>query len=63
MEAKNFLSILWAAVMLIGITPHWLDAAEAGAEWQRIVAAAKKEGKVVIGAPPETTLGMRFKRR
>ena len=52
MEAKNFLSILWAAVMLIGITPHWLDAAEAGAEWQRIVAAAKKEGKVVIGAPP-----------
>ncbi len=29
-----------------------LIAADAGAEWQRAVAAAKKEGKVVIGAPP-----------
>jgi hypothetical protein len=29
-----------------------LHAADANAEWQRVVAAAKKEGKVVIGAPP-----------
>ena len=63
MKAKNFVSILWAAVMLISVTPHWLDAAEAGADWQRIVAAAKKEGKVVIGAPPGNDLGMRFRRR
>ena len=56
MKAKNFVSILWAAVILISVTPHWLDAAEAGAEWQRIVVAAKKEGKVVIGAPPGNDL-------
>ena len=29
-----------------------LHAADASADWQRVVAAAKKEGKVVIGAPP-----------
>lgn len=29
-----------------------LHAADANADWQRVVAAAKKEGKVVIGAPP-----------
>ena len=29
-----------------------LHAADAQGEWQRVVAAAKKEGKVVIGAPP-----------
>src|SRR4249920_1279654 len=28
------------------------NAAEVNADWQRLVAAAKKEGKVVIGAPP-----------
>ena len=28
------------------------NAAEPGAEWQRLVTAAKKEGKVVIGVPP-----------
>ena len=26
--------------------------AEVNADWQRLIAAAKKEGKVVIGAPP-----------
>ena len=29
-----------------------LFAAEAGAEWQQLLAASKKERKVVIGAPP-----------
>ena len=29
-----------------------LHGAEIGADWQRLVAAAKKEGKVIIGAPP-----------
>ena len=29
-----------------------LHAADAGADWQRVVAAAKQEGKIVIGAPP-----------
>src|SRR5262245_18757852 len=27
-------------------------AAETGSEWQRCLAAAKKEGKLVVGAPP-----------
>jgi ABC-type Fe3+ transport system substrate-binding protein len=29
-----------------------LWAADAGGDWQQLVAAAKKEGKIVIGAPP-----------
>ena len=52
MGAKKVVFILLAGVIMVGLKPHWLDAAEAAAEWQRIVAAAKKEGKVVIGAPP-----------
>ncbi len=50
--AKKVVFMLLAGGIMVGIKPHWLDAAEAGAEWQRIIAAAKKEGKVVIGAPP-----------
>ena len=40
------------AVFLLFASPQLLSSAEAPAEWQRLTAAAKKEGKVVIGAPP-----------
>jgi hypothetical protein len=39
-------------LFLVFGAPKSLHAADANAEWQRVVAAAKKEGKVVIGAPP-----------
>jgi len=45
-------SMLLSGIVLIAILPIRLEAADADAEWQRVVAAAKKEGKVVIGAPP-----------
>ncbi|HWH77233.1 MAG TPA: hypothetical protein VNT76_07665, partial [Candidatus Binatus sp.] len=40
------------AVCLVVIFDLPLFGADPGADWQRVVAAAKKEGKVVIGAPP-----------
>ena len=42
-------SIILAAIIAL---PRVLAAADAGGEWTRMVDAAKKEGKVVIGAPP-----------
>jgi len=41
-----------SAIFLLAMLPIKLEAADANTEWQRVVAAAKKEGKVVIGAPP-----------
>ncbi len=41
--------IVLAAIIAL---PQLLAAADGGGEWARIVDAAKKEGKVVIGAPP-----------
>ena len=43
--------ILVIVTLLLGIQGRAFGA-DAGSEWQRIIAAAKKEGKVVIGAPP-----------
>ena len=34
------------------LVASFANAAESNPDWQRLVAAAKKEGKVVIGAPP-----------
>jgi iron(III) transport system substrate-binding protein len=36
-------------------------AADASAEWNKIVEAAKKEGKVVVGGPPTSVLRQKFK--
>ena len=46
--------VLLAAIIVIAMLPVRLEAADAHADWQRLVAAAKKEGKIVIGAPPGT---------
>jgi hypothetical protein len=63
MGAKKVVFILLAGVIMVGLKPHWLEAAEAGTEWQRTLTAAKKEGKVVIGAPPGNDFrNERFKR-
>jgi hypothetical protein len=44
-------SVIVVAILLVGLHQR-LHAADANAEWQGMVAAAKKEGKIVIGAPP-----------
>jgi iron(III) transport system substrate-binding protein len=44
--------IFLVLLFLVFGAPKSLHAADSNVEWQRVVAAAKKEGKVVIGAPP-----------
>jgi ABC-type Fe3+ transport system substrate-binding protein len=46
------LILLTAGVLVFNLPPKLLPSADSGAEWQRVTAAAKKEGKVIIGAPP-----------
>jgi iron(III) transport system substrate-binding protein len=43
---------LAASIFLLKPEPKLVEAADAGTEWQQLIAAAKKEGKAVIGAPP-----------
>ena len=45
------ISILAIVILLWGMHGRAL-AADANLEWQGVAAAAKKEGKIVIGAPP-----------
>jgi iron(III) transport system substrate-binding protein len=45
------LKMVLLIISLLGLYKS-LHGAEAGADWQRVLAAAKKEGKIVIGAPP-----------
>ena len=49
--ARHCLIPFLVIILSLSLFQH-LHAAEANAEWQRLVAAAKKEGKIVIGAPP-----------
>jgi iron(III) transport system substrate-binding protein len=44
--------ILSIVALALFVLPRLLRAAEVASDWQRLVAAAKKEGKIVIGAPP-----------
>jgi len=46
------LTLFATGVLLLNLSPQRLQSADSGGEWQRVVAAAKREGKVVIGAPP-----------
>jgi len=43
---------LGVIALAVFVLPKLLWAADAGGDWQRLVAAAKREGKIVIGAPP-----------
>lgn len=47
----NLIQKLFLAVIICAL-PRQLQGADANADWQRVIAAAKKEGKIVIGAPP-----------
>src|SRR5262247_2393931 len=50
---RRYKSILIVVSLLLGV-PYPSLGADANPEWERVVDAAKKEGKVVIGAPPGT---------
>jgi ABC-type Fe3+ transport system substrate-binding protein len=52
MRTLSTLTLFTAVLLLFTLPPRHLQSADSGTEWQRVVAAAKKEGKVVIGAPP-----------
>ena len=45
------ISIFSIVILLLAVHGHSLGA-DANPDWERVVGAAKKEGKVVIGAPP-----------
>ena len=47
--------------LAIGMCPDQPRAADAASEWSKIVEAAKKEGKVVVGGPPTNVLRQKFK--
>jgi iron(III) transport system substrate-binding protein len=47
--------------LAIGVCPDPARAADAPGEWSKIVEAAKKEGKVVVGGPPTSVLRQKFK--
>src|SRR5262249_39902608 len=49
----RYKSILLVVSLLLSV-PCRSRGADANPEWERVVGAAKKEGKVVIGAPPGT---------
>ena len=46
--------IVSLSIALLASVVGKVSAAEVNADWQRLVAAAKKEGKIVLGAPPGT---------
>ena len=54
---------LWSLLLAlaIGVCPGLARAADAPGEWNKIVEAAKKEGKVVVGGPPTAVLRKQFK--
>lgn len=56
---QNNLSVLGllASLFVFGA----VHAAEAPADWQKVIEAAKREGKVVVGGPPTAVLRQKFK--
>src|SRR5262244_1911568 len=50
---RRYKSILLVVSLLLSV-PYRSLGADANPEWERVVGTAKKEGKVVIGAPPGT---------
>jgi hypothetical protein len=54
---KLICSFVLAAVAVVGA----VHAADTPEEWKKIIEAAKKEGKVVVGGPPTAVLRKQFK--
>jgi ABC-type Fe3+ transport system substrate-binding protein len=52
MRTLSTLTLFTAVFLPFTLPPQHLQSADSGTEWQKVVAAAKKEGRVVIGAPP-----------
>src|SRR5215471_12895454 len=50
---RRYKAILLVVGVLLSV-PYRSLGADANPEWERVVGTAKKEGKVVIGAPPGT---------
>ena len=57
------LTRLWIALSLAAffLVANLAYSAEAPEDWQKVVEAAKKEGKVVVGGPPTSVLRQKFK--
>ena len=53
-RAAFFLAALFAAASAV-------HSAEAPEDWKKVIEAAKKEGKVVVGGPPTSVLRQKFK--
>jgi len=48
--------LVTAVAVIVGLLPQHVSAADWQAEWERTLAAAKKEGKVVVGIPARDEL-------
>ncbi|MGE5216545.1 MAG: extracellular solute-binding protein [Chloroflexota bacterium] len=57
---QNLIPMLALAISA-ALIPHTAQAGEAASEWDKIIEAAKKEGKVVVGGPPTSVLRQKFK--
>jgi iron(III) transport system substrate-binding protein len=53
--------LLFAIVIGAALSLEGAQAADAPGEWSKIIEAAKKEGKVVVGGPPTAVLRKQFK--
>ena len=51
----------WALTLASLLFSNSARSAEAPEDWQKIIAAAKQEGKVVVGGPPTSILRQKFK--
>ena len=54
--------VLFAAIVVIAMLPVRLEAAHANADWQRLVAAAKKEAKSSSARPRAAILETKRRR-
>ena len=57
---QNLIPMLALAINA-ALIPNPAHAGEAPGEWNKVVEAAKKEGKVVVGGPPTSVLRQKFK--
>ncbi len=60
LQLNRLFVICWFLATLIAIASV-VHAAEAPEDWKKVLEAAKKEGKVVVGGPPTNVLRQKFK--
>jgi len=59
--SRRPLNVFWLFLFVTVVFVNGSYAADSANEWQRVVEAAKKEGKVVAGGPPTAVLRKQFK--